>query len=73
MNEKYIIDMLTQHSVSVIKQRVMEFDGVELNVGEPHRKAYINNEKGRLEVEQELPLPQASAIFSVWGEVATLP
>ena len=73
MNEKYIIDMLTQHSVSVIKQRVMEFDGVEMNVGDPHRKAYINNEKGRLEVEQELPLPQASAIFSVWGKEATLP
>lgn len=71
MIEKYIIDMLTENTVSVVKQKVTEIEGQELKVGEPHRKAYVNSVQGRLEVRQELPAPQVDAILAVWGETAS--
>jgi hypothetical protein len=72
MIEKITLDMLTQDSVSVKKQQYTTFDGIEYAIGQPHRKAYINSIRGRQEVQNELPLAQQNAIFSVWGDTPTV-
>lgn len=72
MNERIIIDMLTEVSVSVVTKKYVEVDGIEMDVGEPHRKAYANSTQGRIEVEKELPSPQVAAIFSIWGDEPTV-
>lgn len=68
MIERYILDMLTQDNVSVKTQKYVVVDGQEYEVGQPHRKAYVNSIRGRQEVMNELPLAQQNAIFAVWGE-----
>jgi hypothetical protein len=72
VKEKYYLDMLTEESVSVRKQRLVELDGTEYPVGEPWRRAYINSQTGRAAVEAELPEPYRSAIFAVWGDEPTV-
>lgn len=71
MQEKFIVDMLTEHTVSIIKQKVLDVEGQELAVGSPHRKAYVNSEQGRLELSKEVPSPQLDAVLSVWGDTAS--
>lgn len=72
MIEKITLDMLTQDSVSVKTQRYVVVDGQEYAVGEPHRRAYANSARGRQAVENEVPEPQRSAIFAVWGDEPTV-
>lgn len=72
MEEKIILDMLTQDSVSVKTQRYYDDDGTLYPIGQPHRKAYVNSIKGREEVINELPLAQQNAIFSIWGDTPTV-
>ena len=72
MIEKITLDMLTQDSVSVKTQRYYDDNGTLYPIGQPHRKAYINSIKGREEVQNELPLAQQNAIFSVWGDTPTV-
>jgi len=71
MREKFIVDMLTEHTVSIIKQKVLDVEGQELLVGNPHRKAYVNSEQSRLELIQEVPSPQMDAVLAVWGDTAS--
>ena len=63
MEEKIILDNLTNNSVSVKKEYVQDVNGVETKVGESWRKAYINTEKGRVEVIAELSEIYVNAIF----------
>lgn len=70
--EKLTLDTLTQDSVSLKKQNYVTVDGQELPVGEPWRKAYINNTSGRAEVEAEVSDPYKTAIFAVWGDSPTV-
>ncbi|GIP17754.1 hypothetical protein J40TS1_33960 [Paenibacillus montaniterrae] len=72
MITRYTLDMLSEHSVSVKTQKVIEVEGVEHLLGEPHRKAYLNSASGRLEVQAELPEAQQNAIFAVWGDSPTV-
>jgi len=72
MIEKIMLDMLTQDSVSVKTQRYVVVEGVEYPIGEPHRRAYANSARGRQAVENEVPEPQRSAIFAVWGSEPTI-
>lgn len=71
METKYTIDQLTNTSVSIKTQKYIVEDGVSYDVGSPHRKAYINSERGRFEVENELPIDIQNAIFSIWGDEPT--
>ena len=73
VKEKYYLDMLTEESVSVRKQKFVELNGTEYPVGDPWRRAYMNSPKGRAAVEADLPEPYQSAIFAVWGEEPTVP
>ena len=72
MEIKYTIDMLNEVSVSVKTQQFATVEGVEYPIGQPHRKAYDNNLKGRQEIKDELPSQQQNAIFSVWGDDPTV-
>jgi len=64
------LDMLTEKSVSVKTQKYIEDEGIEYAVGEPHRRAYVNSERGRAEIAAELPEPYLSAVLAVWGDSA---
>ena len=70
--EKITLDMLTQDSVSVKTQRYVVVDGQEYPIGEPHRRAYINSQRGRQAVENEVPEPHRTAIFALWGDKPTI-
>jgi len=72
MVEKIIIDMLNQDSVSIKKQKYIVVDGQEYAIGESWRRAYINSEKGRQQVQEEVPKPYRLAIFAVWGDTPTV-
>lgn len=72
MNTKITLDMLTETGVSVKTQKYVEDGGIEYAVGEPHRRAYINSERGRNEIAAELPEPYLSAVMSVWGDAPTV-
>ena len=69
---KITLDMLTETGVSVKTQKYIEDGGVEYAVGEPHRRAYVNSERGRTEIAAELPEPYLSAVMAVWGEAPTV-
>lgn len=72
MTEKITLDMLTQESVSVKKQQYATVEGKEYPIGEPWRRAYANSERGRAQVQAEVPEPHRSAIFAVWGNAPTV-
>lgn len=72
MITKITLDMLTETGVSVKTQKYVEDGGVEYAVGEPHRCAYVNSERGRAEIAAELPEPYLSAVLAVWGEAPTV-
>lgn len=72
MIEKVTLDMLTQDSVSVKRQRYAVVDGEEYPIGQPHRKAYVNSERGRTEIQNELEEPYLSAVMAVWGKQPTV-
>ena len=64
---KITIDMLTSESVSILTQRYVNIDGIDTQVGENHRKAYINNTEGRTELEKEQTEDVINAIYAIWG------
>ena len=72
MIEKITLDMLTQDSVSVKKQRYYNDNGTLYPIGLPHRKAYVNSIFGRQEVQTELPQEYQNAIFAIWGNEPTV-
>ena len=66
------LDVLNEYSVTVKTQKYMDIEGEELNVGELHAKAYMNSERGREELAEEVSEPYLSAVLSVWGEEPTV-
>lgn len=71
IQEKITIDMLTENSVSILKQRFINDSGNLVQVGENHRKAYINSISGRLELA-ELPQNVQDSILAIWGNAPTI-
>ena len=72
MKKRYEIDMLTTDSVSIKTQNYTNIDGVDYDLGLPHRKAYINSTKGRAELTAEIPEPYLSAVMVMWGDTPTI-
>lgn len=72
MNEKIFLDMLTQDSVSLRKQKFTTVDGRDYSIGKPWRRAYINSEQGRKQVQAEIPEPYKSVIMLMWGDAPTV-
>lgn len=71
MEERISLDALTSSSVSVKTQKYVVVDDTEYAVGEPHRCAYVNTERGREEIAT-LPEPYLSAVMAVWGDTPTV-
>lgn len=67
--ETITLDKLNEFSVSVKRQMCFtDDDGTTHEYGQPHRKAYINSEQGRAELEAELDEPYLSAVLEIWGD-----
>ena len=47
--ENKTVDALTTDSVSILTRKYVEIDGIPTQVGENHRRAYENSEKGRIQ------------------------
>ena len=68
IKNKISLDALNENSVTVKTQQYIEVDGKALHVGELHAKAYMNSERGREELAQDVLEPYLSAVLAVWGE-----
>lgn len=67
ITEKITLDMLTKDSVSVLRQKFIDIDGVQTQVGDNIRNAYINDENGRATLAEILPDDYYNAVIAVWG------
>ena len=72
IKEKITLDMLTQNSVSVLRQNFIELNGVETQVGGNIRNAYENDETGREILRSTLPEEYYNAVIAVWGDLPTV-
>lgn len=63
---KYTIEILTESSVSISKITLNE-DGKQ--VGETHRRAYLNNETEKQELKNDVPDYIYNAVMAVWTGV----
>lgn len=69
LTQKITLDMLTQDSVSILKQ---EFDEEGNQVGTNIRRAYMNTEQSREELQQELPEEKYQELLEAWGNEPTV-
>lgn len=72
LKEKVTLDMLTDESVSVLRQQFLNYNGVEMQVGENIRNAYSNNEHDRAILKNILSDEYYNAVIAVWGTEPTV-
>ena len=72
IKEKIILDMLTNDSVSVLKQQYITVDGTDIRVGENVRNAYMNTQTEREQLKEILPEEYYNAVMAVWGDTPTI-
>lgn len=72
MQEKTMLDMLSQDGVSIKRQQTVEQSGKAYVVGEPWRRAYVNSISGRQELDNEVDEPYKSVILLMWGDSPTV-
>lgn len=72
LKEKITLDMLTADSVSVLRQQFLNYNGVEMQVGENVRNAYSNNEDDRALLKNILSEEYYNAVIAVWGNAPTV-
>ena len=66
IKEIITLDMLTKEGVSVLRQRVIEIGGTEMQVGGNVRNAYMNCENDREILKAELSEDYYNAVMDVW-------
>ena len=66
LKEKITLDMLTNESVSVLRQQFLNFNGEEMQVGGNIRNAYSNNEDDRALLKSILSDEYYNAVMAVW-------
>lgn len=64
--------MLTQDSVSVLKQNFVELNGETQQVGQNIRNTYMNSSSGRAVIAGTLPEVYLNAVLAVWGDTPTI-
>lgn len=69
---KTTLDMLTVQSVSILKQEFAVINDVETQIGQNHRKAFVNSEKGRKAIAEYLTEPYLSSVMAVWGDTPVI-
>lgn len=72
IKEKKTVDMLTADSVSILTQNYIEFNGVQTQVGQNHRCAYVNSETGRNNLQNAEPEEVVNAVLAIWGDTPTI-
>lgn len=72
ITENKTVDMLTEDSVSILTQKFIDIDGVTSQVGQNHRKAYVNSQSGRETLQNEQPEEVVNAVLSIWGDTPTI-
>lgn len=72
LKEKITLDMLTKDSVSVLRQQFINYNGVDMQVGENIRNAYSNNEDDRASLKSILSDEYFNAVMAVWGDNPTV-
>lgn len=70
--KKVTVDMLTDKSVSILTQNFVQVDGKKTQLGENHRKAYVNTEAGRKALMSEQEDATVQAVFAIWGDAPTV-
>ena len=71
LTTKITLDMLTQDSVSVLKQQFLNYGGVEMQVGGNTRNTYENSRRARKLIKSILPSEYYNAVIAVWGDTPT--
>ncbi len=69
--KKFLIDMLTENTVSIVTTFFVTIDGEEIEVKRT-RKAYNNSALDRQLLIDELGEPYTTAIFAIWGDTPTV-
>ena len=67
IKEKITLDMLTNDSVSVLRQQYITIDGADVKVGENVRNAFMNTQTERELLKVKLPDEFYNAVIAVWG------
>ena len=67
VTEKITLDMLTKEGVSVLRQKFININDVELQVGENVRNAFTNCEDDRKILKEQLSEDYYNAVMAVWG------
>ena len=62
INEEKTVDMLSTESVSILTRKE-----VKSQVGENHRRTYLNSVSGREELLKEQTENVVNAVFAIWG------
>ncbi|WP_443716599.1 hypothetical protein [Ruminococcus sp.] len=66
LKEKITLDMLTKDSVSVLRQKFININDVEVQVGENVRNAYKNCDEDKSILKEQLSEEYYNAIMAVW-------
>lgn len=72
MEITFTVDALCADSASVKTEQTANVDGKVYVIGEPSRRAYVNSERGRAILQEDVPEPYLSAILAVWGDTPTM-
>lgn len=72
LTTKITLDMLTQDSVSVLKQQFLILNDSEMQVGGNVRNTYVNSISGRKLIKSILPDEYYNAVIVVWGDTPTV-
>ncbi|WP_346917349.1 hypothetical protein [Clostridium sp.] len=67
IKEIIILDMLTENSVSIVKQKVVVSEGIEYPFDAPHRRGYSNQEDDIKDMRENVPEPYLSTVLNLWG------
>ena len=67
VTEKITLDMLTKDGVSVLRQKFININDVEVQVGENVRNAFTNCEDDRKILKGQLSENYYNAVMAVWG------
>ena len=72
IKEKITLDMLTEDSVSILRQQFLDYNGIQMQVGDNVRNTYMNDTEGRAKIKEILPEEYYNAVIAVWGDTPTI-
>lgn len=72
IKEKIALDMLTNDSVSILKQQYITIDGTDIKVGDNIRNAFMNTQTERELLKAKLPEEFYNAVIAIWGNSPTI-